>query len=269
MIRFLQQNFFIPCLALFLGASLSGPLLADEAEDLSAAAQNPIADLISLPFQNNMNFDYGPDDDIQNVLNIQPVWPFSFGEDWNLITRTILPVVSQPHFDGSGSTFGLADTIFTAWFSPADSEGLVWGLGPVLLLPTATDDLLGADQWGGGASAVALIMSGPWVAGGLINNIWGFGGSDDEEVNQFLLQPFVNYNLDDGWYIVTGPVITANWEADSGNRWTVPVGGGMGKVFRMGKQPVNINTQVFYNVEKPAWVGDWTWRLQFQLLFPK
>jgi len=174
-------------ITLFLGFALSGPLMAQEADDLAAAAQNPIADLISLPFQNNMTFGYGPDDDVQNVLNIQPVWPFNLGDNWNLITRTVLPVVSQPHLDGSGSTFGLGDTVFTAWFSPANSGGLVWAVGPVLLLPTATDDRLGADQWGGGASAVALVMSGPWVAGGLVNNIWGFSGNDDTGVNQFLL----------------------------------------------------------------------------------
>lgn len=249
---------------------LVASLAAEDDGDLAAAAQNPIADLISLPFQNNMNFDYGPDGDIQNVLNIQPVLPFGLGDDWNLITRTIVPVVSQPHLDDGGSTFGLGDTTFTAWFSPAESDGFVWGVGPVLLLPTATDDRLGSDQWGGGASMVALLMSGPWVAGGLVNNVWGFGGSGDEaDLNQFLIQPFVNYNLDDGWYIVSAPIITANWEAESADRWTVPVGGGVGKVFRIGKQPVNLNTQVYYNIDKPEWVGDWTWRLQFQLLFPK
>lgn len=249
----------------------SSQVAAADAGDLAAAAQNPIADLISLPFQNNMTFGYGTDDDIQNVLNIQPVWPFKVGEDWNLITRTILPVVSQPHIDAAGSTFGLGDTTFTGWFSPAKGGSFVWGVGPVLYLPTATDDNLGADQWGGGASVVALVMSGPWVAGGLANNIWGFGGDNEhEKLNQFLLQPFVNYNLAGGWYLVTAPVVTANWEAnDSGDRWTVPLGGGAGKVFRIGKQPVNLNTQVYYNVEKPEWAGDWSWRLQFQLLFPK
>jgi hypothetical protein len=254
-----------------MAALSSVPLSAEETGDLAAAAQNPIADLISLPFQNNMTFGWGPEDDIQNVLNIQPVWPFNLGEDWNLITRTILPVVSQPHLDDGGSTFGLGDTTFTGWFSPADSGGFVWGVGPVLLLPTATDDRLGTDQWGGGASVVALVMSGPWVAGGLVNNVWGFGGGDEDQsdLNQFLAQPFVNYNLDGGWYLVTAPIITGNWEASSDDRWTVPLGGGAGRVLRIGKQPVNINTQVYYNVEKPDWVGDWSWRLQIQLLFPK
>ena len=224
----------------------SVPLRADDNEDLAAAAQNPIADLISLPFQNNMNFDYGPDGDIQNVLNIQPVWPFNLGEDWNLITRTILPVVSQPHLDDGGSTFGLGDTTFTAWFSPADSGGFVWGVGPVLLLPTATDDRPGTDQWGGGASVVALVMSGPWVAGGLVNNVWGFGGRDEDrsDLNQFLVQPFVNYNLEGGWYLVTAPIITANWEASSDDRWTVPLGGGVGRVLRIAKGAGHKKTKI-------------------------
>jgi len=240
-------------------------------EELAKAAQNPVADMISLPFQNNTNFDFGPANKTQNILNIQPVWPFSLTEDWNLITRTIVPVTSQPGlFPGDNRETGLGDTTFTAFLSPAQPGRWIWGAGPVLLLPTATDDKLGTDKWGAGPSAVALTTNGPWLHGVLVSHIWSFAGDiERDDVNQSLVQPFVNYNLPDGWYLVSSPIITANWEADGEDTWTVPVGGGFGKIFRIGKQPVNAQIQGFYNVEAPDNGADWQLRMQLQLLFPK
>ena len=256
----------------FVLAWIGIPRLAwtqDEAE-LAKKTQNPVSDLISLPFQNNTNFGMGPDDKTQNVLNIQPVWPFSLNEDWNLITRTILPVISQPALAaGQERTNGLGDTTFTTFFSPKDSGKLIWGLGPVFLLPTATDDVLGSDKWGIGPAVVVLTMPGNWVIGSLLSNVWSFAGSGNQDVNLFTLQYFINYNLPNGWYLSSAPIITANWEAESGNKWTVPFGGGFGKVFRVGKQPMNASVQAFYNVEKPDLGADWTLRLQLQFLFPK
>lgn len=238
--------------------------------ELAKAAQNPVADMISLPFQNNINTGIGPDDETQNVLNIQPVWPISLNEDWNLITRTILPVTSQPDIlTGEGRINGLGDTTFTAFLSPANSGNLIWGVGPVLLLPTATDDKLGADKWGAGASAVVLAMPGNWVVGSLFSNVWSVGGSGEQDINLFTWQYFVNYNLADSWYLTTAPIITANWEADSDNRWTVPIGGGVGKIFRIGAQPVNAQVSAYKNVESPELGADWQLRLQLQFLFPK
>jgi len=240
-------------------------------EELAKAAQNPVADMISLPLQNNTNFSFGPEKKTQNILNVQPVWPFSLTEEWNLITRTIVPVISQPGlFPGDDRENGLGDTTFTAFLSPAKSGKWIWGAGPVLLLPTATDDKLGADKWGAGPSAVALTSDGPWLYGALVSHLWSVAGdSDRDDVNQSLVQPFVNYNLPDGWYLVSSPIITANWEADSDDTWTVPVGGGFGKIFRIGRQPVNAQIQAFYNVETPDYGADWTLRMQLQLLFPK
>ncbi len=241
-------------------------------EEMAKAAQNPVADLISLPFQNNTNFGFGPDDDIQNVLNIQPVIPFHLSENWNLITRTIVPLINQPEVvQGTGDEFGLGDINFTAFFSPKNpTKGIIWGAGPIFAFPTATDEKLGSEKWSLGPSAVALTIQGPWLFGALINNVWSFAGDDDrDDVNAMLVQPFVNYNLPNGWYLVSSPIITANWEAASGNTWSVPLGGGVGKIFRIGNQPVNAQIQAFYNVEKPELVGDWTLRFQLQLLFPK
>ena len=253
----------------FLTIGVSFSQEASEGE-LAKATQNPVGDLISLPFQNNTNFDVGPNGEIQNILNIQPVWPIALNEDWNLITRTIVPVSSQPEFiPGDGRTNGLGDTLFTAFLSPRKAGKLIWGAGPALLLPTATDDVLGADRWGLGPSAVFLTMRGPWVVGSLFSNVWSVGGSGAADLNLFTWQYFVNYNLPGGAYLTSAPVINANWETDSGNRWTVPFGGGMGKIFRVGRQPMNAQVSAYYNAEKPQFAANWQLRLQLQLLFPK
>jgi len=237
--------------------------------DLARAAQNPVGDLISLPFQNNMNFDVGPADRTQNIHNIQPVLPIGLSKDWNLITRTILPVISQPA-PGTDRTNGLGDLNFTGFISPKKPGKVIWGVGPALVFPTATDDVLGTGKFSIGPSVVALTMKGQWVIGALASNIWSVAGDDDRaNVNFFLMQYFVNYNFPSGWYLTSAPIVTANWEADSGNKWTVPFGGGVGKVFSIGRQPININTQVFYNVETPTHGARWQWRWQIQLLFPK
>jgi hypothetical protein len=239
-------------------------------KDLAKATQNPLASMISLPFQNNTNFGIGPDDDTQNILNIQPVWPLSLSEDWNFITRTIIPVISQPGVaPGESRTNGLGDVTFTGWVSPKKSGKWIWGVGGALVLPTATDDVLGNDKWSVGPSVVVVTMPGKWVIGSLISNVWSVGGSGDQDVNLFTWQYFINYNMDNGWFLTSAPIITANWEADSNNTWTVPFGGGVGKIFRIGKQPLKALVSAYYNVEKPAFGADWQLRLQLQMLFPK
>jgi len=247
------------------------PAVAQQSDgDLAKAAQNPIASLISVPVQNNTNFDYGPDDKTQNTLNIQPVWPFRLSENWNFITRTIVPIVSNPSLVPGGSReTGLGDTTFTGFFSPIDSGDWTWGVGPVLLIPTSSDDQLGADEWGLGPSLVVLTMPGNWVIGSLFSNVWGINEDDGNDVNLFTWQYFINYNMANGWYLTTAPINTANWEAPSGQTWTVPVGGGFGKIFRIGRQPLNFNLQGFYNIEKPDHIGDWSMRVQLQFMFPK
>ncbi|MBT8361646.1 MAG: neuromedin U [Deltaproteobacteria bacterium] len=239
--------------------------------DLAKQAQNPIANLISLPLQINTNFGIGPDNETQNILNIQPVWPFGITDNLNLITRTILPVVSQPDIltGGEGRINGLGDTTFTGFFSPKGSKRLTWGVGPVFLLPTATDDALGSDKWGAGASVVLLAMPGKWVVGSLLSNVWSFAGSSDQDVNLFTWQYFINYNMPNGWYLTSAPIITANWEADSDNTWTVPFGGGIGKIFNIGSQPINAQVSGYYNAVTSDFGADWQLRLQLQFLFPK
>lgn len=240
-------------------------------EDLAKAAQNPIASMVSLPFQNNTNIGIGPDDSTQNILNIQPVWPFEINDDWNLITRTIVPIVSNPDIlTGEGRMNGVGDTLFTSFVSPNDTGKINWGVGPVFLIPTATDDMLRQEKWAAGLSAVFLAMPGKWVMGSLLSNIWSIGGSGERDINLFTWQPFVNYNLDKGWYVVTSPIITANWEDESEERWMVPLGGGVGRVFKIGKQPINTQLSLYKNVITPNDnSADWQVRAQIQLMFPK
>jgi hypothetical protein len=236
-------------------------------QDLAKAAQNPVAAMISLPFQNNTSFGVGAFDGTQNVMNIQPVIPVKLNDDWNLINRVILPYISLPTGPGT-SVNGIGDTTYTAFFSPAQPGEWIWGIGPVFLLPTATENTLGSDKWGIGPSAVALKMPGRWVIGALVNNIWSVAGDGANDVNQFLLQYFVNYNFDKGWYAVSAPIITANWNA-TGEKWTIPFGGGFGRIVKFGSQPVNLSAHAYYNAVKPTNAGDWSLRLQAQFLFPR
>jgi hypothetical protein len=250
---------------------------AQQGDALREAAQNPIASLISLPFQNNTNFGVGRTDNTQNVLNVQPVIPITLNPDWNLITRWIMPVIYQPpFFTGDSTDFGLGDFNPAFFFSPkapiplGSGASLIWGAGPVFALPTATDPRLGSGQWSAGPSFVAVVLAEPVVAGFLINNLWSFAGDENRpNVNAMTLQPFFNYNLPRGWYLTTSPIITANWEAGNDNRWTVPIGGGVGRVFKIGDQPVNAQVNAYYNVLKPDDTGaNWQLRAQFTFLFP-
>ncbi len=239
-------------------------------EELAKEAQNPIANMISLPFQNNINTGIGPDDETQNILNIQPVYPLSLNDNWTVITRTILPVLSQPGvMTGDSRVNGLGDVNFSAFFSPSDSGAFTWGVGPAFVLPTSTDESLGPDKWSGGLAVIGLTMPGNWVVGAMLSNVWSFAGSGEHDVNFFTLQYFVNYNLPNGWYLTSSPIVTANWEADSDNQWTVPIGGGIGKIMKFGKQPVNIQAHAYNNIETPENGPDWQFRLQVQFLFPK
>ncbi len=240
-------------------------------EELTKAAQNPIANIMSFPFQNNTNFKMGPDSNrTQNVLNIQPVLPFFNGR---LITRTIFPLVWNPDYtQGSGSNFGLGDIIFTAFYAP-ESKGITWGVGPVVQFPSGGTDF-GTGKWCAGASVIALAMPGEWVVGALLNNIWSFAGAEDRaDVNFMTFQPFINYNLPN-FYFTFQPIITANWEAEKNkngddNVWTVPLGLGLGKLIKLGgKLPVNLNASYFYNVIRPDFAPQYQVRLLAAVLLP-
>jgi len=241
------------------------------ASDLAKKIQNPIGDLYSFPFQNNTNFDAGPRGGVQNILNIQPVIPIHITADWNIITRTILPVVWNPDLAPLPSVpVGTGPTDFSAFLSPKNPiDHFVWGVGPIVQLPTISNASIGSNVWGGGPTAVLVYLNGPWVVGALANNVWSFGGTHGplgNSYNNFLTQPFVNYNFGEGWYVVSAPIVTANWETP-GTKWTVPIGGGAGRVFKVGKLPINFSLSAYYNIVKPPYAGDWQLRTQLTFIF--
>jgi hypothetical protein len=269
------------------------PTASANTNALQKATQNPVASLISVPIQNNSNFGIGPYDRTQNLLNFQPVIPMRASDNWNLIIRWIAPVIWQPapgtanlevfgidentpaYFaaqavQSSAGVFGFGDMTPTFFLSPSKPGKLIWGAGPVFVLPTATSKVLGQGKLSMGPSLVALVQPGKWTVGALANNAWSVAGpSDRSGVNQMTLQYFVNYNLNKGWYLSSSPVITANWEASNGNRWTVPVGVGVGRIMKLGFQPVNISAQFYGNAVHPANGSNWSMRLQIAFLFPK
>ena len=277
---------FIPAVALSLLLLNSQIGIAEE--DLAKQSQNPLGTIISLPFENNFYFGVGPSDNTGYGLTWKPVYPVGIGK-WNLINRFIVPVMYSPGQDEdvlldsslefgnasviellSGSEFGLADITYSGYFSPKESGSWIWGLGGSFVLPTATSDRYASDKWAAGPAFVALTMPGNWVTGLLIQNVWSFAGdSDANEVNKFLFQYFINYNLSDGWYLSTTPIITANWEADSGDQWTVPFGGGVGKLVKHGKLPVDYKLTAYWNAEKPEYGPDWQLQFTIKFLLPK
>jgi len=251
------------------------PAQADEmsAEELAKLAQNPVGNLISLPFQNNTNLNFGPEKGTQNILNIQPVIPISIDNDWNIITRTILPVISNPSLGpGDSRTNGIGDLQLSAFLSPANPGHWIWGAGAIAQMPTNSNAELGNKNWGLGPTFVVLHLDhgDPWVYGVLLNNVWSLtGDKQGGAYNNGLIQPFVNYNFEGGLYLTSAPILTVNWKADSGQQWTVPLGGGVGKIFHFGKLPVNTQLSAYYNVARPDFGPNWQIRAQVQLMFPK
>jgi hypothetical protein len=239
---------------------------AQSNEKMAKASQNPVSSFFNFPFQNNTNYGFGEYKRTQNVLNIQPVLPFSLGENINFINRIIIPVITQPSFTEDASSNGVGDVLYTAWLSPAKPGKVIWGVGPVFQLPTASSPEFGSGEFGIGPSIVLLTMIDQWVAGAVINQINTFG---DASTSKFFVNYFVNYNLPKAWYIVSAPIVTANWKAEQGQKWLVPFGGGFGKVVKLGgKLPLSMQVQAFYNAIKPDVFGDWQTRVQLHFMFP-
>jgi hypothetical protein len=261
-------------------ATEATPAAAVNTDALRNAAQNPVASLISVPVQENWNFGIQPGNRTQNVLNIQPVIPLSLGKKWNLITRWITPIIYQPipvpqppgpPAQQTG-VYGLGDLNPSFFLSPKKSK-VIWGIGPTFVFPTATNTTyLGQGKFSIGPTVVVLVQPTHWTIGFLANNYWSVAGHSDLDkpaVNQFLLQWFANYNMKKGWYLTSGPIITANWRASSGNVWVVPFGGGVGRIMKLGFQPVNITTQFYGNAVHPPGASPWTMKMQIAFLFPK
>jgi len=235
---------------------------------LAKAAQNPVANMVSLPLQWNYTSGGGLDSSTALVLNVEPVLPLPIGEHWLIVSRTVVPFVSLPLPNGRQSS-GIADIQEQAYFTAAKPQKITWALGPVFSFPTATNYLARTGQWGMGPTAVVLAMPRQWVIGVLVNNIWRIGGEAHGEVlNTFTLQPFINFNLPRAWAISTAPLITSNWSAPDDDRWTVPIGLGISKVTHIVEQPLNLELQYYHNVEHPRRAGSNEVRFAVAALWP-
>ncbi|WP_193215105.1 transporter [Luteolibacter marinus] len=252
------------CLLLALAGT--SPLHAADA-DLAKQLSNPVASLISVPVQSNLDFGLGPGGGTKWTTNIQPVIPFDLNEDWNVISRTILPVVDQQGiaFGGATDAFGLGDILQSLFFSPKDPEPFIWGIGPAFLFPTATDSLLGGNKWAAGPTAVVLKQQGGWTYGALANHLWDFAGSGDKSVNATFVQPFVSYTTAKATSFTLNLETTYNWQTSD---WNVPANFLVSQLLKIGDQPIQVFAGARYYLETPDGGPEWGLRFGFTFLFP-
>lgn len=254
--------------AITLALCASAPFASGDEADLALALSNPVANLISLPIQSNIDFGIGPGDGTKWTTNVQPVIPFGISEDWNLISRTILPVIEQNGITAGGTSdaFGLGDTVQSAFFSPKDPEPFIWGFGPALLIPTATDSLLGNKLWGAGPTGVILKQSHGWTYGALANHLWDFAGSGNGSVNATYLQPFLSYSTPKATSITANLESTYDWTND---QWTVPMNLLVSQIIKIGDHPVQLFVGGRYYFDAPTGGPEWGLRFGLTFLFPK
>lgn len=263
----MKKFFKLTCLLTFI-LSLSVKA-QDDAAELAKKLANPIASLISVPFQNNTDYGIGEMKGTRNTLNIQPVIPISITKDWNMITRVVLPVITQYNITAPGEKqSGLGDAVMSAFFSPKNSEKLTWGVGPALLLPIGTNDFLTTKKFGMGPTAVALKQANGWTVGGLINQIWSVAGNADRpDVSQMFVQPFVVYNWKTGAGLGANLEWTQNWKASTATVWLNPT---ISAVTSLGKQKTQFVVGPRLNLAAPdGGKADWGWRAVVIFLFPK
>ena len=258
------------------GASSSALAQGEGQGDLVTQSQNPIASLISVPFEFNNYQNVGEDEKTQNILLAKPVVPIDITENWNFVLRALIPFIDQPDSGPIDGKTGVGDIQLQSYFVPKKTNSLggdnfwTWGVGPVLQFDTASDDILGTGRNAAGIGGVLFGKINNWTVGALLNNVWDVDSSKTrEDVNLTTAQPFVNYNLDNGWYLKSAPIITYNHEADSGNRWNIPVGAGFGRIFNWGKQPVNLSVAAYGYTEKPDGGADLQLQALLVFLFPK
>jgi len=238
------------------------------ADDLAKSLANPVASLISVPFQMNWDAGVGPEKGRRFILNFQPVLPFSVNGDWNLITRIIAPIIAQPVLVAGGQpSFGLGDILVSGFFSPKRGS-VIWGLGPIVALPVTSDPTLGSGKFSVGPTGLVLKQTGPWTVGGLVNHVWSVGGDAGRtDVNQTFLQPFVTYSKA-GWSFGINSEAVANWKADGGERWTVPINLSVSKVLKLGQKPISMGAGPRFYAKTPTGGPSWGFRWNITLLFP-
>lgn len=263
-----MQNIALPFLVASLLSASAAADQADSNADLAKQLANPVASLISVPFQANWDFGIGPYDATRFTLNVQPVVPLSMSDDWNLIIRTILPVIdAEAPAPGLDDASGLGDTVQSFFFSPKDPVGgWILAVGPVALWPTATDDTLGSEKWGAGPTALALRQTGPWTYGALVNHLWSYAGEDERaDVSATFLQPFVSYITQTKTTFTLSVESAYDWQQE---QWNVPLNFIVSQLFKVGGRPL----QAFFGgrcyLEGPDGGTEWGIRTGFTLLFP-
>lgn len=243
------------------------------------ASQNPVGNIAIIPFQFNNNYALGPYARYQFNMNLQPVVPLMLTKNMTLIARTIIPVLVTPSNlppqlcppnGACGSTFGISDIQEQLFFAPKTKPGaLIWGVGPIFQFPTASPGVLGTGKWSAGPAAVALVMPGHWVMGVLLTQLWSFTGkTSTPNVNAGLFQPFINYNLKGNWALTTAPILNVNYTAPGNQKWSIPVGGGVSKTFKLGDQPMQVGAYYYTYVERPISTPQTQLRVVWSLLFP-
>jgi len=272
----------VPAFALVFALATAVPASAQNAQAPAAPAQggdaaalakqlsNPVASLVSVPFQFNWAQPVGPEGDTRFILNVQPVMPFSVSENWNMIARLIVPFVGQPPLaEGGVAASGIGDALASVFFSPK-SGPVIWGVGPVLSLPSTSQKTLGTGKWSAGPTFVVLKQQGQWTYGALVNQVWSFGGNETRsDVNQFFLQPFLAYVTPAAVTISINSEAVFNWEADSGRRATIPINLGVSKVATFGMFPASYQVGAGFYVDTPDGRPDWQLRFTLALLLPK
>jgi hypothetical protein len=223
----------------------------DSAPNLNKELHNPLTNLKEVFYQIDALSGVGDKDKTATSLSIEPLYPFDLVNDWRLVTYSIFPLISQPGMvAGDDRKYGLGDTRFYGYFVPPDEEGLLWGFGPSLQIPTHTDDALGNDKWAAGPALIVGAQPGNWSLWALFDNIWSFAGSG-ETINEFSFQYQVVYLLPEDWFLISNWTVEADWEETGDERWTVPLGGGFGRQFKIGSHQFQLYTQMGYNVEAP------------------
>jgi hypothetical protein len=251
---------------LALGSAHAQPL--DELRDLAKQRANPLSGIKQITLSEQPNVGLPADARVQSLAQLTVTWPIPLGSDWSVVTYTIASGISQTDAAGDDRVGGLGDTMITAVLTPNETGALIWGVGPVVQIPTATDPALGSNRWAAGPAVALFVQPGPWTAGVLVENVWSSHEAGAQNVDAFSVLYNLTYNFPRGWFLESNTTLTADWTAPPGDRWTVPIGGGFGKVFTAGRWSLSASAEIFYNALRPPGGAEWSPSIAFQVLFP-
>lgn len=254
-------------ITILLAASLA---TADEPTYWAQEAQNPMAEVMKLPIENRFDAGYGYKDALNYRLSFQPSMVSEMSKDWNMVNRLDVPFMYQPgRTPGEKDSWGLGDITYESYYGPSNTRKIFWGFGPAFQIPTATDPQLGTKKWSAGLAGTAAVVQGPVVAGVRVNQLWSFAGDDERpDVNQMAFEYFLYANLGSGWWIGTSPVNFANWEAEPDQTWTIPIGGGFGKIVGS-RVPLNLKLEAYGYADAPDNDADWSLMFGLEYLIPE